>query len=356
MPTIEKTACLHHTNTEVRCDICIEGCPTSAITKKGKGLVINEYICIGCGICLAKCPSHSIGMRNFGENKIPKAVEGNEIVVFGCNYAEAEGNVMVPCLNGLHPELLAILFLHFRDKKFFFNLSKCSNCTIESKAYTFETSLQKCIDFLKDIDIESEHEVILNADKVPMITPRVMTRREFINTIKEGSINQATEILSSMWENNIDNSFSRRKLLIDSITKLDKEKKMRINGKNSLFSNYQINSNCDGCAYCEAICHYKAWRTKETEDTITLSHNVSLCRSCAQCIKSCPQKAIERDETNIPIDVLRALKVKMEKSSVKCKKCNMTIISNRTEDELCTNCVKQEEIRKSLFKNTEKIR
>ena len=42
---------------------CIEACPVGAITKKSNGIVIiDEYLCIGCGDCITACPFSVIGL------------------------------------------------------------------------------------------------------------------------------------------------------------------------------------------------------------------------------------------------------------------------------------------------------
>ncbi|ABW18645.1 ATP-binding protein [Alkaliphilus oremlandii] len=348
VPKIEKKSCLHYRNANDPCNNCIESCPTAAIVKRDQAFVIEDELCIGCGICKVKCPSQSISMVHFGENTIPKAIKSCETVVFGCNYGKSEGNVMVPCLNGLHPELLALLLLHFKDKKLKFNLSKCSTCAIDSKALTFEVSLKKALAFLENIKSYEEPEVILDECEVPNISPRSITRRDLFHIIKDDSINHATDIFNSMWSNSKDNTLNHRQILLDLVNGLAKEETFEINRESTLFSNYVVNSSCNGCNYCEAICPYKAWKIEETEEIYTLSFNTGRCRSCGQCIKTCPQKAIEK--TNILSDDFKGYTPKVEKPKIKCKKCNAKFVLTEKDNELCTACMKREELRKSLFK------
>ena len=348
VPKIEKKSCLHYKNDNDPCNNCVESCPTAAIIKKDQALVIKDELCIGCGICRVTCPSHSITMKHFGENNIPKAIKNNETVVFGCNYGKSKGNVMVPCLNGLHPELLALLILHFKEKKLIFNLSSCTACSINSKALTFETSLKKALDFLKNIKSYTEPEVILNEEKLPDMNPTSITRRDLFNIIKEGSVNQATEMISSVWGNSVDNTLNHREKLLDLINGLMKEEKFEINPESNLFSNYVVNSKCNGCNYCQVICPYKAWEKEETQDTYTLSFNSGKCRSCGQCIRKCPQKAIER--AKLFSDAFKGYIKKIEKPRIKCKKCNSRFVLTEKDNELCSTCKKREELRRSLFK------
>ncbi len=345
---IEKTSCLHYRNVKNQCIKCIETCPTSAIIKKNNSLIIEEDLCIGCGICKVNCPSQSITMNhNFGVKNILKAVEENEIVVFGCNYGKSDGNVMVPCLNGLHPELLTLLFLYFKEKKLKFNLSKCSTCTIESKAITFKNSLKNVIDFLEDIKLDPLYDIILNNNEIPQLTPKTITRRELFNIVKEGSVNHTTEIITSIWGNNKNKTLNQREILVDIVTKLSKEENFEINIDNALFSNYKVNEKCDGCNYCVAICPYNAWNVEENEETYTRCHNVGQCRSCTQCLTTCPQNAIEK--ASLSTDALTGYIKKIEKPIVKCKNCSTTFVMKESDKVLCSACTKREELRKSLF-------
>jgi ferredoxin len=47
----------------VACGICVERCPTAALSLDGKVVSINESRCIGCGQCVDNCPKYCLDLR-----------------------------------------------------------------------------------------------------------------------------------------------------------------------------------------------------------------------------------------------------------------------------------------------------
>ncbi len=47
------------------CGVCVEECPSGAITIKDDKAVINEALCKGCGACGALCPTEAINLRGY---------------------------------------------------------------------------------------------------------------------------------------------------------------------------------------------------------------------------------------------------------------------------------------------------
>jgi Fe-S-cluster-containing dehydrogenase component/CRP-like cAMP-binding protein len=64
--------------------VCLVGCPTGAIHRSGRGVVveIDESICIGCTRCASNCPYDAIVMLETGakwaENAVPTSLRGRD--------------------------------------------------------------------------------------------------------------------------------------------------------------------------------------------------------------------------------------------------------------------------------------
>ncbi len=81
-------------NTRVKCGICVQACPYSAITApKGEPAVVNPAKCHGCGTCVAECPVDAITQMHFTDEQIFSQIRAaleenpeNKILGFLCNW------------------------------------------------------------------------------------------------------------------------------------------------------------------------------------------------------------------------------------------------------------------------------
>lgn len=58
-PVWDKPSCID-------CNLCVNVCPTSAITKEGEDYILHEDKCINCSICTKTCPSNSWQIKKQG--------------------------------------------------------------------------------------------------------------------------------------------------------------------------------------------------------------------------------------------------------------------------------------------------
>jgi Fe-S-cluster-containing hydrogenase component 2 len=67
--------------------VCLVGCPTGAIHRKGlrEVVAVNENVCIGCGSCAGKCPYDNIVMHDtestWPDDMVPETLRGEERMV-----------------------------------------------------------------------------------------------------------------------------------------------------------------------------------------------------------------------------------------------------------------------------------
>jgi heterodisulfide reductase subunit A2 len=58
------------------CGICINQCPTKAISKAKSQVTIDSVSCIGCGICVPTCPKEAIDLKNTTDEQLIAQIKG----------------------------------------------------------------------------------------------------------------------------------------------------------------------------------------------------------------------------------------------------------------------------------------
>lgn len=82
----EASLCAHSRSRKTGCSNCIEVCATEAIRPAGDQVVIDPYLCKGCGTCSTVCPSGALSFQ------YPRATDlGNEVKTLLSEYRRAGG-------------------------------------------------------------------------------------------------------------------------------------------------------------------------------------------------------------------------------------------------------------------------
>ncbi|MHA2374428.1 MAG: hydrogenase iron-sulfur subunit, partial [Candidatus Thorarchaeota archaeon] len=58
------------------CGICVDQCPTKAIKRTKKEVVIDSISCVGCGICIPLCPKGALDLRHCTESQLIAQIQG----------------------------------------------------------------------------------------------------------------------------------------------------------------------------------------------------------------------------------------------------------------------------------------
>ncbi len=56
----DSSICAHSRSGQRGCNICIDACPSSAISPAGEGIAVRPAVCDGCGLCSSGCPSGAV--------------------------------------------------------------------------------------------------------------------------------------------------------------------------------------------------------------------------------------------------------------------------------------------------------
>ncbi|AKN31983.1 4Fe-4S ferredoxin [Clostridium carboxidivorans P7] len=295
---IDKKHCIYYRNRFKRCVVCMEVCKYEAITSSEDEIKIDNEKCKKCGLCKAQCPSQAVTIDNFGEIDLLKKSEKNCSLCVGCEKNLNSVDFSFKCLNGIHIEYLIAFLILNKDHEIAFKLNHCKDCDLNSSD-NIEEKIKLSINFLKKLNINVKVKCIYE-ESPDCGKERLMTRRDFFNSIKGESTNIFKEfVVSTLEEYYGKEDFNNRSFLLNVISKLKKTFNEDVDLEGNIFKNFKVKSNCDGCGLCEGICPYDAWKITETEESFKIEYNCSKCRGCRLCIDLCSNNSIEEEKVKL---------------------------------------------------------
>ncbi|SHJ71593.1 4Fe-4S dicluster domain-containing protein [Anaerobranca californiensis DSM 14826] len=334
VPVLKKESCISFRNNKNKCNRCLEVCPNSCIEIDNNGIELDEDLCLGCGICTTVCPSQSLYSKGEKEEQLLSRVEELPKIVLGCE-EKNDGNLKVPCLNGLHRELLTAIFILLKDKEIYFNVSGCENCQVQKDYKIFKENLEAAQKFLSNFNLKSNINLITNTKDVPQQVLE-LSRRDFMVMLKEQTKEKTLEVLKK--KNNSKTPY-HRKIFLEELKGL-KVENIVLDKENSLLQGWNVTENCDGCGFCQAICPNKAWKLEKNK----LSFNISQCTNCRLCVELCPQKSII--SADLVLSEIDGYRIKKEFNIKVCRKCGKEFIEKGLE-EFCLTCKKRANLLKA---------
>ncbi|ABR47534.1 4Fe-4S ferredoxin, iron-sulfur binding domain protein [Alkaliphilus metalliredigens QYMF] len=331
--------CLNVRNKKEKCRKCIEICPVEAIKQKETIIVIDKNSCNGCGICNVVCPSQALELSGLSK-KIDNSKLDKKAILIGCQEHNEQMDIMFSCLNGIHAESIAALLLKLKEKDIYFNVIECKNCNIESDSFILENALKEAKKFIDSLKITINMELIYKKEHLPIYDETKLTRRELLSLItkKSGEITQ--DITNHMFIDSKEGNLNHREGLLNAIENLGEAIDENTLINESLFTTWDVNLNCDGCSFCQAICPWNSWQIEENEDQLVIKHSARTCRSCELCFKLCPNKAIER--ASCRLYYLQQDIIKREIHLISCSRCFTKYILKDNGVEVCPSCARSQ--------------
>ena len=71
--TADAARCVRHWNRDAACTLCVDACPTHAITLAPDGITLAQEACVQCGECVHGCPTGAFAGVNEGERLLRSA-------------------------------------------------------------------------------------------------------------------------------------------------------------------------------------------------------------------------------------------------------------------------------------------
>lgn len=234
-----------------RCGLCIEACPTKAISATGSLPAIDAAVCTACGACVPSCPRgalHLTGAANAQVKAQLEALVPGTDIVFACEKAHAEAPpgwalVELPTLALVTPGWI----LQTRARGARVRLAPCGDA---------------CCAGTSDVEAFAAH--LLDVWGLP---------------IADGAAPITLE---------------EPRATVDGVLRLAPRAAKRIEDAASPLGVLTCEAErCTLCGACAAACPTNALRLDEAVEGTVLRHDPAGCVACARCVRACPEQALD---------------------------------------------------------------
>ena len=162
----EPTSCIRDRSRWATCTLCMDTCPSTAITLRTEGASslpsIDEARCLHCGQCLSACPLEAYTSPHFTESRLVARVPEEGVLRLRCflPYGQLEAldasvrtYQLGTCLAALSPGVLFELAL---NRPLELAVERCAECFIYQRAaYTFRANVQGACQLLRSWNREA---------------------------------------------------------------------------------------------------------------------------------------------------------------------------------------------------------
>lgn len=331
---VDRTKCMRDRNNRSRCTICQDTCPLGAITldetnNSNDIIVIDGYVCTGCGICVNICPNPVFSLTDLDFESIIISAGDNEQITISCHRNTCD--IEVPCLGYINESIL--LTLVSKGKQIELNISACKSCNHSSAIGLIQNH------------VESANALLQCIGKDEMVT--VVEDENLKNAHSETFLRK---LVSQFSHDTSDqkNTNQRQLLFIEALKNMDSVHKRSIDADKVPFGSINISKSCNGCGMCVAICPIDALSAVD-DQTFTLKLKPDMCTGCGLCSQICNQNCLHFDSMiNLNDLVQGELKTLIQIEKVKCKDCGKFFVKE-SESPLCISCIKNKDIEESFF-------
>ncbi len=338
-PELLSGRCINQRQQQVQCQVCRFVCPNRAISGL-EAVRVDGTRCDGCGICAAACPARCLIPSSF-PGHIPETVMPGKACVVGCEYGAGAVNVRVFCLAGQPWEFFAAIVILRKYQPVELDLSSCPECTRKKGVWRLLCSLEKLRLFLGEKQYrESVH---LRLEKQHF--QHSISRREIFGFLRRETTVLAREMSRSLLRLKNDDKVNPYRRLLERV----------ISGRGVAGSAahyrlpaWEVGEQCRGCGFCQAVCPQAAWEMTAGQDgKALLLFRPWRCTECGLCARLCAVGAKEKGDRTAGCGTGTTLVAKVFVLS-DCRKCHSRNVM--AGNELCTQCAKREELKKSLLK------
>lgn len=343
--TVNQERCVLVRNRNADCLRCAEVCVSGCISTLENELIVDPFVCIGCGTCATICPTAALEPTEPTDEQLllfcdRAAAQNNGTVVIMCDkMAEKAGNmvdfskaVVVPCIGRIEESLLITLAAHDVARVLLVD-TLCADCQYQAghaaEELVFDTAQQLLDTWHSTLDVHFIQKLPRSLRKNTQDSFDA-ERRALFSEVKTQAQNTAKEAAAAGINDALGNKAeekkgpvylhvneqgvlphfvpNRRTQLINSLAQLGEPEDIMFNTR--LWGNVMVDaSKCKSCYMCAVFCPTGALVKLMDEDGVAKSvgHIPSKCVKCRTCENICMGGAITISEEVFACDMLAGM-------------------------------------------------
>jgi ferredoxin len=347
--------CLNVRHRARNCRICVEACPTNAISIPGgedvyaDPVVLNQDTCVRCGLCLNACPTGVFVQAVPPETKLSQLIghSPSPVVELACprkeppelSWVPEAGVVQTPrCLAAL--SVPTLLELATTGKTLWVNDSICHTCPIGGARQTIEQTLMVTNRWLQVMGYASAIRSHVDAadELAAEPTPRpvirgdrsVLSRRDFFKSLTGRAAQTTGGYLAEREEphseppapvgphaarGDVEEGTGRglshhipaqRHHLARALRRLSPDPMAQVPTTALPIADVAVSDSCTACGLCAQFCPTEAITFLSDGEYYVLHFSAALClgEDCSLCIIGCPTEAVRFGQEVIADELL----------------------------------------------------
>ena len=357
VPRLRAARCVRRRRPDDGCRACLLACPHQALWFDADGTWrLHAAACDGCGACASACPSQAIDAPGIDCAALRRAWRDREVKTLGCHEGGADATIRLPCLAGLHPELLASALLGRPGTAVRLDLSACGGCVKGALRPVIEAQVRQAVAYVQRLGVAPDVHIVAGTVRRAgggEGRARPISRRDLFRLAHDRGCELVARGLAAGADDAASGSaLPHRAGLLAAARKhvaaaADHAEELPVLG--AFFVDWQVADACDGCREadgprCLSACPNGAWRLGSAGADAVLSHDAARCSGCGACRLACPRSALEPRPAALRADAGRLAKRTF--ALARCRLCRQR--PTKAADGLCGNCRKRQHLAASV--------